>query len=230
MIPYRDDNPTQTFAWVTYLLVLVNIGLFVWSVLEPGLVGAVCKWGAAAADLTGVTPAGPAPCPPGQGPGWQTAFTHMYLHGGWLHLLGNMLYLGVFGNNIEDAVGHTRFFVFYTLCGLAALGAQVLAHPASLVPMVGASGAIAGVLGAYLVLYPLARVSVFIPVVIFLMRFEVPAFFMLLMWFGIQVMSGVLEGQGGGSGGVAWYAHVGGFAAGVLLIFFFPKRKRSRRR
>jgi membrane associated rhomboid family serine protease len=145
-----------------------------------------------------------------------TVFSHMFFHGGFLHLAGNMVYLLIFGNNIEDVVGHAKFLLFYALCGLAALAAQVVSHPAASVPMVGASGAIAGVLGAYLLLFPLARVHVLVPIVIFLTT--------------IQVVNGMASSPLGKEGGVAWFAHVGGFVAGVFLILIFPKRRRGRRR
>jgi membrane associated rhomboid family serine protease len=230
MIPYRDDNPTRSFAFVTYAIVFVNVALYVWSLLQPNYVATVCYWGAVAADLTGVPPSGQTSCPPGGAPAWMTVFSHMFFHGGILHLAGNMVYLLIFGNNIEDVVGHAKFLLFYALCGLAALAAQVVSHPAASVPMVGASGAIAGVLGAYLLLFPLARVHVLVPIVIFLTTIRVPAFVMLLLWFLIQVVNGMASSPLGKEGGVAWFAHVGGFVAGVFLILIFPKRRRGRRR
>jgi membrane associated rhomboid family serine protease len=233
MIPYRDNNPTQSWAFFTFLLILANIGVFILSYTGAGLVATNCYWGAVAADLTGtarVHAPSPLVCPPGHAPGIYTVFTHMFLHGGLLHLGGNMLYLWIFGNNIEDVLGHVNFLIFYVLCGLAALAVQVLAGPAATVPMVGASGAIAGILGAYMLLFPLARISVIVPIFIFLTTVEVPALFMLVLWFGMQVLNGMFESANGLQGGTAWYAHVGGFVAGVVLILLFPKKKRRKRR
>ena len=152
-----------------------------------------------------------------------TPLTSMFLHGGWMHLIGNMLYLWIFGNNIEDACGHIRFIFFYLLAGLAAAGAQIAINPHSTVPMVGASGAISGVLGAYLLLYPRARVLVMLPIFIFIRFFYVPAFLLLLVWFGMQLLSGWAT-VGNDGGGVAFWAHIGGFAAGMMLIPFFKRR------
>ena len=148
----------------------------------------------------------------------------MFLHGGWMHLIGNMLYLWIFANNIEDAMGHRRFIVFYTLCGVIAALSHALTAPGSSIPMVGASGAISGVLGAYLLLYPRASVLVVVPIWVFLKFIRVPAALVLGFWFLIQVISRSLAGDGGG---VAWFAHIGGFVAGMLLIGFF-KRPRVR--
>jgi membrane associated rhomboid family serine protease len=159
----------------------------------------------------------------------------MFLHGGWMHLIGNMLYLWIFGNNVEDAMGHVKFVVFYVVCGILAATSHALTDPSSAVPMVGASGAISGVLGAYLLLYPHARVMVLIPLGIFARVMYVPAGFVLGFWFVLQLLSGGMSlGQGGG--GVAWFAHVGGFVAGMALIglfkrpnvrFFAPARHRG---
>lgn len=230
MIPYRDDNPTSTWAFVNFAIIAANIGLFVWSLMQPSYEATLCTWGAVPADLTGLKVMGPNPCPPGGAPVAYTLFSHMFFHGGLLHLGGNMLYLLIFGNNIEDTLGHGTYLIFYVLCGLAAFATQLTAHPASAVPMVGASGAIAGVLGAYLIRFPLARVHVLLPVVIFLMRFELPAFFLLIFWFLMQVANSFLEAGAAITGGVAWYAHIGGFVAGVLLILVLPKRRKARRR
>ena len=154
-----------------------------------------------------------------------TIFTSMFMHGGWLHIIGNMLFLWIFGNNIEDSVGHFRFIFFYLLCGIAAAAAQVAIAPDSTVPMIGASGAVSGVLGAYLLLFPRARILVLLPIWIFWRVFEVPAVLMLIFWFGIQLLSGLAVRGANVSGGVAFWAHVGGFVAGVVLILFFKKRR-----
>jgi membrane associated rhomboid family serine protease len=147
----------------------------------------------------------------------------MFLHGGFMHLIGNMLYLWIFGNNIEDAMGHLRFVLFYLVCGVAAAMSHALTDAGSVVPMIGASGAISGVLGAYLLLYPRAHVLVLIPLGFFMRLMYVPAGFVLGLWFLLQLISGsVSVGQGGG--GVAWFAHVGGFLAGMILVGFFKHR------
>jgi membrane associated rhomboid family serine protease len=154
----------------------------------------------------------------------------MFLHGGWLHLLGNMLFLWVFGRNVEDLIGSGRFVAFYLGCGLVAGVVQVIASPYSRVPTIGASGAIAGVMGAYLIKFPRARIVTLIPIFIFITTMEIPAAFLLLWWFAIQFVSGFgsLAETNYTGGGVAWFAHVGGFIAGMLLIRAFPARKRFR--
>lgn len=152
-------------------------------------------------------------------PAGLTVFTSMFLHGGFMHLAGNMLYLWIFGNNIEDAMGHVRFVVFYLLCGVAAVAGQTLQNPDSQVPMIGASGAISGVLGAYLLLYPHARVLVLIPLGFISQLIRLPAGWVLGLWFGMQIISSALTSPEGG--GVAWFAHIGGFIAGLALIPLF---------
>ncbi len=155
-------------------------------------------------------------------PIWLTLVTSMFMHGGILHILGNMLFLWIFGDNVEDAMGPMRFLVFYLVCGLAAAGAQIAIDPSSSVPMLGASGAIAGVLAAYFMLFPRARVLTLIPLFFFLRLVAVPAVFFLGFWFLLQVISGA--GSIGSSGGVAFFAHIGGFVAGLLLVFPFRRR------
>jgi len=156
-------------------------------------------------------------------PIWVTLLTSMFLHGGWLHLLGNMLYLWVFGDNIEAALGRWKFLLFYLLSGAGAALLQLVVFPRTTVPMVGASGAIAGVLGAYLVLYPWSRVLTVVPLFFFIRLVEIPAFILLGLWFVVQFFSGIVDL--GGMGGVAWFAHIGGFLAGVLLVFPLKQRQ-----
>jgi len=151
----------------------------------------------------------------------------MFLHGGWLHLLGNMLYLWIFGDNVEDRLGHGRFILFYLLCGVAAALAQIYVSPTSKTPMIGASGAIAGVLGAYLLLFPQSRVLALIPIAFFLQVVEIPAFVFLLFWFFMQFLSGAVAITAYMTEGVAWWAHIGGFVSGMALGYLFPKRKRQ---
>ena len=160
-----------------------------------------------------------------------TIATAMFIHGGWLHLIGNMLFLWVFGDNVEDAMGHGRYLLFYLLAGVGAVALQVFVDPDSRIPMIGASGAIAGVLGAYLVLYPRATVSVLIPWLWFLGTFPVPAAFLIVFWFLLQLLNGVAD-LGAASGvtqGIAFWAHVGGFIVGLVLVWVF-RRRRPRRR
>jgi membrane associated rhomboid family serine protease len=155
---------------------------------------------------------------------YQRIFTSMFLHGGWMHIIGNMLFLWIFGDNVEDSVGHIKFIFFYLMCGVAAAAAQIFTQPDSLVPMIGASGAISGVLGAYLLLFPRAQVLVLIPIWIFIRFIDVPAWMLLIVWFAIQLLSG-WGTLGAASGpGVAFWAHVGGFVAGLVLIPLVKRR------
>src|SRR5882724_432937 len=158
-----------------------------------------------------------------------TMFVSMFLHGGWLHLGGNMLYLWIFGDNVEDRLGHVRFLLFYIACGLVAALTQIYVHPTSRIPMVGVSGAVAGVLGAYLILFPYSRVLALIPILFFFQIVELPASLFLVFWFLMQFLNGAITITGAPSltGGVAWWAHIGGFVSGVALGFLFPKRKRQ---
>jgi membrane associated rhomboid family serine protease len=148
---------------------------------------------------------------------WLSPVSSMFLHGGLLHLAGNMLFLWIFGNNVEDLLGHGRYVAFYLVCGLAAVASHVVSQPGGTVPVIGASGAVSGVLGAYAVSYPGARVRTLVPIGFFLTTMYVPALFFLLFWFGMQVLSGAAEGSAAGGAGVAWWAHVGGFVAGAAL-------------
>ncbi len=156
-------------------------------------------------------------------------FASMFLHGGWIHVLGNMWFLWIFGDNVEDRLGHGRFLLFYLICGLAAALSQIYINPASRVPMVGASGAVAGVLGAYLLFFPYARVLALVPIAFFLQVMEIPAFLFLLFWFLIQFLSGAASITAAPymTGGVAYWAHIGGFVSGMALGFLLPKRKRQ---
>ena len=221
MFPLHDDNPTHSFPLVTILLIAACVLIFLWQ-------QSLGKHAQAVVYIFGATPAvlfGYKHLPPEIAfiPTWTTAFTSMFLHGGWMHLLGNMLFLWIFGNNIEDAMGKKRFIIFYLLCGLAALLANALPDPHSTIPMIGASGAISGVLGAYLILFPNARVLVAIPLGIFIHTTRLPASWVLGFWFVFQIISSMLAS--GQQGGVAWAAHVGGFVAGMVLIPFFKKRE-----
>lgn len=220
MIPIRDDNPTSTLPIITVLLITACIVVFFWELsLGNAQKSAVYAYGAIPAVLFGYDHL---PAHLAIVPSWVTAFTSMFLHGSWMHLLGNMLYLWIFGNNIEDAMGHFRFIVFYLLCGLAALLANALPDMHSTIPMIGASGAISGVLGSYALLYPHARVQVFIPFGFVAQALWLPAYIVLGLWFVLQIISQVLI-TGHNGGGVAWGAHIGGFIAGIALIPLFKK-------
>jgi membrane associated rhomboid family serine protease len=215
MIPLHDDNPTRRTPVVTIALIAICVLVYFWqmslgpragqaAVYSFGFIPAVVFKGASLpAELVRV-------------PVELTLVTSMFLHGGFMHLAGNMLYLWVFGNNIEDVCGHFRFVVFYLLCGLVAAFAQALPNPASEIPMIGASGAISGVLGAYLLLFPHARVRVLVPL-FFVFFTTVRAGWLLGFWFVFQLLNGLGTGQA--EGGVAFWAHVGGFIAGLGLIF-----------
>lgn len=222
MIPLHDDNPTETMPIVTVALIAACTVIFFYQLslgpqAEQNL---VYQYGAIPAVLFGqeALPRGMAAIPASF-----SLITSMFLHGGFLHLIGNMLYLWIFGNNIEDAMGHVRFIGFYLVCGVIAAMSHALTDPGSVMPMIGASGAISGVLGAYLLLYPRAHVYVLIPFGFFFWRTYVPAFLVLGFWFVLQVISGTAT-VGGGGGGVAWFAHIGGFLAGMALIGFFKRR------
>ncbi len=217
MIPLRDDNPTTLAPYVTIGLIVVTSLVFLWQ-LSLGMQG----FEAAVLGL-GVTPAallGNKPLPPELALASPaiTLLTSQFLHGGWMHLIGNMLYLWIFGNNVEDAMGHVRFVIFYFLSGIAAALAQAIPNPDSTLPMIGASGAISGVLGAYLLLYPHARVLVLIPLGFYSRLVHVPAMLVLGFWFVLQLINSALADPR--AGGVAWGAHIGGFIAGMMLIPF----------
>lgn len=217
MIPIRDDQPTRTIPVVVIGLILANVLVFLHELRLPGDASANAFFAAFA-----LTPADLAH--PSSPQVYATVFTSMFLHGGWLHLIGNMWFLWVFGNNVEDSVGHVRFLFFYLLCGTAAAAAQVAVSPESTTPMIGASGAISGVLGAYLLLFPRARVLTLVPIWIFLEFIRVPAVLFLVFWFALQFLSGLATRGADFNGGVAFWAHVGGFVAGMALILPFKKR------
>lgn len=219
-LPIRDDNPHTITPFVNYGLIAACVAVFLWQTsLGPGGEAAVMVFGLIPGHLFGTVAADPRL--PAIAP-MLTIFTSMFLHGGWLHLGGNMLYLWIFGDNIEASLGHSRYLLFYLLCGLAAALAQSIAAPMSGVPMVGASGAIAGVLGGYLVLHPRANIKVFVFLFIIITTINVPAFIVLGFWFAGQLMSSAAADPN--TPGVAFMAHIGGFIAGAVLVFFFKKR------
>jgi membrane associated rhomboid family serine protease len=222
VIPLYDDNPTSLRPYVTMGLIATCVLVFLWQiglpVQEQNRV--VYALGFIPALLLGdrLLPPEVALVPPEV-----SLLTSMFLHGGWMHVIGNMLYLWIFGNNVEDAMGHARFVGFYIVCGIAAAFAQGLADPVSEIPMVGASGAIGGVLGAYLLLHPRARVLVLLPLGFFFTTLRVPAFVVLGLWFVLQFVSAGMTPTDGG--GVAYWAHIGGFVAGAALIPFVKHRR-----
>ncbi len=231
MFPYRDENETQRTPVLTFLLIAANVA--VWLLVQGAgsplaLARSVCDLGLIPGELTGMLRPGTR-FPMGDGlvcltdPGRQAShiLTSMFLHGSWMHLLGNMWFLWIFGNNIEDSMGPGRFGLFYALSGAAAALLQVMINPSSGIPMVGASGAISGVMGAYLVLYPRVRVFTMVPIGFFITSIALPAWTMLLYWMALQFL-GVLVGRSEG-GGVAFGAHIGGFVAGVVLIKLFAR-------
>ena len=226
MIPLKDNIKGRTVPFATAFLILLNGFGFYKELSQPNAHAL-----AAFLNLWSLVPAKLAASPDKL---WLTLFTAMFLHGGWLHLIGNMLYLWIFGGHVEDRMGHRRYLVFYLLCGvLAALG-QIALGPESTVPMVGASGAIAGILGAYFLLYPKARITAVVPIWIFLRVVDVPAVLFLGFWFVIQALQGwgalAAAGKAGAAaGGIAWGAHAAGFLAGAILVFFFKLPLKARK-
>ncbi|GGE59888.1 rhomboid family intramembrane serine protease [Actibacterium pelagium] len=206
MFPIRDHNPSRRVPVVTFALIAANVVIFLVSLPNFSQPEALHRfflsWGFVPAFVS-------------EGANLHGLFTSMFLHGGFMHLAGNMLFLWIFGDNLEDRMGHVGFLAFYIASGLFAAGCQYVAAPTSLVPMVGASGAIAGVMGGYLLLYPKARVDVLLILVILIRIITLPAWAMLGLWFGIQLLSGV--GTSADTGGVAYWAHAGGFIAGLVL-------------
>ncbi len=229
MIPYRDDVPSRTLPLMTILLIVANVLVFVYqlSLPAPRLQAFIQFNGFVPARLGGLA----------QHPVDTVAITarsllgSQFLHGGWLHLIGNMLYLWVFGDNVEDRMGPLRFLGFYLLCGVLAGLAHLIANPGSPVPAIGASGAVAGVLGAYLLCHPFARISTIIPLFLFWPVVELPAILVLGSWFVVQLFNGAAAiGVSAETSGVAWWAHVGGFLAGLALLGRFERLRARRHR
>jgi len=220
VIPLKDENPSRTFPLVTLLLIGANVIVFAYEETLPpsqlqslvASLGAVPRAFAGGAFRIESVPALP----------WWTLISSMFVHGGILHLAGNMLFLWIFGDNVEDALGHARYLVFYFLCGVSAGLVQILANPASRIPLVGASGAIAGVLGAYALLYPTARVQTLVFLFIFIRIIPLPAILLLGLWFLLQVVAA----PSGSGAGVAFFAHIGGFLAGMVLVGLMANRRR----
>jgi membrane associated rhomboid family serine protease len=221
LIPYKDDNPTRSFPFVTVTLIVLNVAVFIFE-LVVGPERIAYAFGALPAALVSfeqMQPIHPA----------LTVFTSMFLHGGFLHLGGNMLYLWIFGDNIENDLGCFKFLVFYLVSGTVAAYAHAVTEPGSTVPMIGASGAVAGILGAYILLYPKAHVYTLLFLGFFIQVVRLPALIVIGFWAIIQLINGMLSGAAGG-GGVAWFAHMGGFIFGVAAIKLFILHGKRRRR
>lgn len=239
MFPIRDENPTLHTSFATIGIVVLNVLAWVFIQglgFDPAISRSICKFGLIPGEILQTIPSGTRiqlsrtlACVVDGAPNWITLVSSMFLHGGWFHIIGNMWFLWVFGDNVEDSMGSVRFVLFYLLCGLAAAGAQMASNPQSSVPMVGASGAIGGVMGAYAVLYPFAPVHMLVFLGFFITRVAIPAIFILGYWFLLQVLGGVPT-IGGSGGGVAFWAHIGGFVAGVILLPFFRSKKRVEER
>jgi len=227
MIPFRDNIPSRTVPIINILFIVLNVLVFIFELtLSPreldrliAALGVVPAYVYAWPRLHDSVVALVIPF-----------FTSMFLHGGWLHLIGNMWYLWIFGDNVEDRMGHFRYLIFYLLCGIGAGLVQTVFSGPSRVPSIGASGAIAGVLGAYVVSYPFARVLTLVPIFVFIQVIEIPALIVLGFWFLMQFLYGAtaLASATGNSGGVAWWAHVGGFVVGMILVGLFPRKDRPR--
>jgi membrane associated rhomboid family serine protease len=222
MIPVGDSAPRWRWPWVNYTIIAITGLAFLFELSLGGRLDAFIQRFGVTPALIAAELAGNPRVP--RGVLW-TLVTALFLHAGWMHLLGNMLFLWIFGDNVEDRLGHFRYLLFYLLCGVGANLAQVFVEPASRVPLIGASGAIAGVLGAYLLLYPRAWVTVLVPIFVILWPLDIPVFIMLGIWFLSQLASGVaaITQASAATGGVGWWAHVGGFLLGMLLLVAFPK-------
>ena len=246
MFPLRDNIGTKRFPIVTVLIIAACTLIFLFEISRPtthlpgyrtgiprevsGFDRVTAEWGFVPCELTSrckhpgradlsMPGGGVAEVRVAQHPAWLTLFASIFMHGGWLHIVGNMLFLWIFGNNVEDRMGRWRYALFYLVCGVIAALTQLATDPSSGVPNIGASGAIAGVLGAYIVLYPRARVLTAITLLVFFAIVEVPAVLLLGAWFLLQVLDGSRRARRGRPGGVAYFAHVGGFAAGLLLVW-----------
>jgi len=234
MFPIRDDNPTLHASVATFLIIVANIATWIFIQglgFNPALAKSICKFGLISGELLGrIDPGTQIPlgrglaCVISSDPNWLTIITSMFMHGGWLHLIGNMWFLAVFGDNVEDSMGSIRFVVFYLLCGMGAVAFQMVSDPGSAAPMVGASGAIGGVMGAYAILYPRAPVHMLVFFGFFFTRIVVPAFLVMGYWFILQFLGGFFSL--GSTSGVAFWAHIGGFVTGIVLIKIFCKPDR----
>ena len=217
MIPLRDTQPSHSTPFVTVTIIVVNVLAFFYQLsLDRYSLNWFISHYAMIPDRLQ----------------YSDIVTAMFLHGGWMHLIGNMWFLWIYGDNVEDVLGHTKYAIFYLLCGLVAAVTHVILNPYSRVPTLGASGAIAGVMGAYMVKFPHSRIITLVPIFIFFTTMEIPALLILAYWFIIQIFSGVgsIGYSNVSSGGVAWFAHIGGFVAGIVLIYMLGTRERFRNR
>lgn len=219
MIPYKDDNPTRTFPFLTIGIIILNIAVFLFQIASrTGMNTITYAYGAIPHSL--LTFESHQPVHPSL-----TVFSSMFMHGGLFHLGGNMLYLWIFGNNIEDRLGHARFIIFYLFCGIFAAYSHALTNPDSTIPMIGASGAVSGILGAYILLFPRANVHTLLILGIFITTVKIPAFIVIGFWALMQFLNSLISSGLPGGGGVAWFAHLGGFFIGLLTIkIWSPKR------
>jgi len=224
MFPYKDENPTRTIPFVTISLIVINITVYLIHLSNPSELNRIIfSYGATPTYLLSLDSSRPVHP-------FLTLFTSMFMHGGLLHIISNMLYLWIFGNNIEDRVGHIKFIFFYILGGIFAAYAHSISDPSSLLPMIGASGAVSGVLGAYLLLFPYAKVHTLIFLGFFVQVIRLPAFIVIGFWVVIQLINGMLSKGVVDNGGVAWFAHIGGFLFGIISIkIFLIKRGRRGR-
>lgn len=217
MFPLYDTVRSHKFPLINLALIAANALAFLYEIRmdEPTLQGFIYSWGLIPSQFLGDPSAG-----------WVNIFSSMFLHGGWFHIINNMWVLFIFGDNVEARMGSIRYLIFYLLAGAAAGLLQTYVLPSSSIPMIGASGAVAGVLGAYLILYPGARIASLVPIFFIFTLVEIPAFIFLLFWFFSQLYSGLFAIEGGGGSGIAWWAHIGGFIFGVFMVSFFATRQR----
>lgn len=224
MFPLRDTIPSNKFPFITVSIIIINLVIFFYELsLGKNLEIFIQNFGVIPAKFTTFGEKDPT-----QIAGLIiTPFSSIFLHGGWMHVVSNMWYLWIFGDNIEDRTGHFRFFIFYILCGLIANATHIVTNPGSNIPTIGASGAVAGVMGAYFLLFPRSKITTLFFLVIFIQIVRIPALFFLGFWIVLQIVSGTLSlGLDSQTGGVAWWAHIGGFFCGLLLILFFKKRQK----
>ena len=219
MFPLYDTVRSHRFPAINLILIVINALAFLYEIqMNPSaLKEFIFEWGLIPARLLSNPSAA-----------WSTIFTSMFLHGGWFHIINNMWVLFIFGDNVEARMGGIRYLIFYLLCGVAAVLLQTYVLPSSDVPMIGASGAVAGVLGAYLILFPHSRIASLVPILFIFTIIEIPAVIFLLFWFASQLYSGLFAIQGSSGSGIAWWAHIGGFIFGVAMVFFFRTRTANR--
>ena len=215
MFPLYDTVRSRRFPFINLMLILINVLAFLYEIqMDPSaLKEFIFEWGLIPARLLS-----------DPSTAWVTIFTSMFLHGGWFHIINNMWVLFIFGDNVEARMGGIRYLIFYLLSGVAAVFLQTYILPSSDVPMIGASGAVAGVLGAYLILFPHSRIASLVPILFIFTIIEIPAVIFLLFWFASQLYSGLFAIQGSSGSGIAWWAHVGGFLFGIIMVFFFRTR------